>query len=54
MAEAFLGLSAQDRHDALGVAAYRSGRSAHLLEKMSGWSGRLPPSMPRHSVSIWC
>jgi hypothetical protein len=33
MAEAFLRLSAKDRHDALGVAADRSGRPAHLLEK---------------------
>lgn len=33
MAEAFLGLSTQDRRDALGVAADRSGRPAHLLEK---------------------
>ena len=33
MAEAFLRLSAQDRRDALGVAADRSGRPAHLLEK---------------------
>ena len=31
--EAFLHLSAQDRRDALGVAADRSGRPAHLLEK---------------------
>ncbi len=33
MAEAFLGLSTQDRRDALGVAVDRSGRPAHLLEK---------------------
>ena len=33
MGEAFLVLSAQDRRDALGVAADRSGRPAHLLEK---------------------
>ncbi len=33
MADAFLQLSAQDRRDALGVAADRSGRPAHLLEK---------------------
>jgi len=33
MAEIFLGLSMQDRRDALGVAADRSGRLAHLLEK---------------------
>jgi hypothetical protein len=33
MAEAFLQLSAEDRRDALGVAADRSGRPAHLLEK---------------------
>ncbi len=33
MADAFLRLSAQDRRDALGVAADRSGRPAHLLEK---------------------
>lgn len=33
MAEAFLLLSAADRRDALGVAADRSGRPAHLLEK---------------------
>lgn len=33
MAEAFLSLSARDRRDALGVAADRSGRPAHLLEK---------------------
>ncbi|MBD8906653.1 nucleotidyl transferase AbiEii/AbiGii toxin family protein [Methylorubrum zatmanii] len=33
MAEAFLSLSAEDRRDALGVAADRSGRPAHLLEK---------------------
>jgi hypothetical protein len=33
MADAFLRLSAKDRRDALGVAADRSGRSAHLLEK---------------------
>ncbi len=33
MAEAFLQLSAQDRRDALEVAASASGRSAHLLEK---------------------
>ena len=33
MAEAFLGLSAKDRLDALGVAADRLGRPAHLLEK---------------------
>lgn len=33
MAEPFLSLSAKDRRDALGVAADRSGRPAHLLEK---------------------
>lgn len=33
MAEAFLRLSAADRLDALGVAADRHGRPAHLLEK---------------------
>lgn len=33
MAESFLSLSAEDRRDALGVAADRSGRPAHLLEK---------------------
>lgn len=33
MAEPFLSLSAQDRRDALGVAADHSGRPAHLLEK---------------------
>lgn len=33
MADVFLRLSAQDRRDALGVAADRSGRPAHLLEK---------------------
>lgn len=33
MAEVFLSLSAADRRDALGVAADRSGRPAHLLEK---------------------
>lgn len=33
MAEPFLSLTAQDRRDALGVAADRSGRPAHLLEK---------------------
>jgi len=33
MADAFLRLSAKDRRDALGVAADRSGRPAHLLEK---------------------
>ena len=33
MAEPFLSLSAQDRRDALGVAADRSGRPVHLLEK---------------------
>ena len=33
MADAFLCLSAKDRRDALGVAADRSGRPAHLLEK---------------------
>jgi hypothetical protein len=33
MAETFLGLSARDRRDALGVAADRSGWPAHLLEK---------------------
>jgi hypothetical protein len=33
MAEAFLQLSAQDRRDALGVAAFRSDRPTHLLEK---------------------
>lgn len=33
MADAFLHLSAQDRRDALGVAADRSGRPTHLLEK---------------------
>lgn len=33
MAEAFLCLSAHDRPGALGVAADRSGRPAHLLEK---------------------
>lgn len=33
MAEALLSLSAEDRRDALGVAADRSGRPAHLLEK---------------------
>ena len=33
MAERFLQLSAGDRRDALGVAAERSGRPAHLLEK---------------------
>ena len=33
MADVFLLLSAQDRRDALGVAADRSGRPTHLLEK---------------------
>jgi hypothetical protein len=33
MAEAFLTLSADDRREALAVAADRSGRPAHLLEK---------------------
>lgn len=33
MAEPFLRLPAEDRRDALGVAADRSGRPAHLLEK---------------------
>lgn len=33
MAEVFLSMSASDRRDALGVAADRSGRPAHLLEK---------------------
>lgn len=33
MAEPFLSLSAEDRRDALGVAADRSGRPPHLLEK---------------------
>ena len=33
MADAFLQLSTQDRRDALGVAADRSGRPTHLLEK---------------------
>ena len=33
MAEAFLRLDAKDRLDALGVAADRLGRPAHLLEK---------------------
>jgi hypothetical protein len=33
MAEAFLRLSAKERHDVLGVAADRSARPAHLLEK---------------------
>ena len=33
MAEAFLQLSAEDRREALEVAASRSGRPAHLLEK---------------------
>ena len=33
MAEAFLSLNPEDRRDALGVAADRSGRPAHLLEK---------------------
>lgn len=33
MAEAFLTLSADDRREALAVAADRSGRPLHLLEK---------------------
>jgi hypothetical protein len=33
MAESFLSLSASDRREALGVAADRSGRPTHLLEK---------------------
>ena len=33
MADAFLLLSAEDRREALSVAADRSGRPAHLLEK---------------------
>jgi hypothetical protein len=33
MADAFLQLSAEDRREVLEVAASRSGRSAHLLEK---------------------
>ena len=33
MADAFLQLSAEDRREALEVAASRSGRPAHLLEK---------------------
>lgn len=33
MADAFLGLSAEDRHEALEVAASALGRPAHLLEK---------------------
>ena len=33
MAEPFLGLSAADRADALGVAASATGRPVHVLEK---------------------
>lgn len=33
MADVFLQLSAEDRRDALGVVADRSGRPTHLLEK---------------------
>jgi predicted nucleotidyltransferase component of viral defense system len=33
MADAFLQLSVEDRREALSVAADRSGRPAHLLEK---------------------
>ena len=33
MVDVFLQLSAEDRRDALGVAADRSGRPTHLLEK---------------------
>jgi hypothetical protein len=33
MADAFLSLSAADRREVLGIAADRSGRPAHLLEK---------------------
>lgn len=33
MSEAFLDLSAEERHDALALAASESGRPAHLLEK---------------------
>jgi len=33
MADAFLHLPVEDRREALGVAADRSGRPAHLLEK---------------------
>jgi hypothetical protein len=33
MADAFFGLSASDRRDALQIAASRSGRAVHLLEK---------------------
>ena len=33
MADPFLSMSAGDRRDVLGVAADRSGRPAHLLEK---------------------
>ncbi len=33
MADVFLNLSASDRRDVLGIAADKSGRPAHLLEK---------------------
>lgn len=46
MAEAFLNLSASEHREALGVAADRSGRPAHLHEE----DGHRAPAT---GISIW-
>jgi hypothetical protein len=54
MADVFLQLSAEDRRDALGVAADRSGRPTHLLEKDVWVVWALATLYARRSASIWC
>jgi hypothetical protein len=54
MADAFLLLPAEDRREALSVAAYRSGRPAHLLEKDAWvvWCERLSKTGTKRRRSL--
>lgn len=55
MADPFLHLSVEDRREALGIAADRSGRRLRTSwRRMSGWSGRSPSFLARRSANIWC
>jgi hypothetical protein len=54
MADAFLQLSVEDRREALSVAADRTGRPAHLLEKDVWVVWALARSTGRRSVNTWC
>ncbi|CCV12826.1 hypothetical protein MESS4_50073 [Mesorhizobium sp. STM 4661] len=54
MADPFLHLPIEDRREALGVAADRSGRPAHLLEKDVWVVWALATFTARRSANIWC